>query len=76
VGRKAARLSSGEKQSPQKLFPYLKESFGAPSKNVSIFAGFVRRQTTSRWAGLPLFGRQSVGVLPKMSSNFFNKHHQ
>jgi len=29
------------------------------------------RQAASRWAGLPPAGRQLVGVLPEMSSDFF-----
>jgi hypothetical protein len=48
--------------------------YARPLKNVSIFAGFAgRRQAASRWAGLPPYGRQLVGVFSEMSSNFFQQ---
>ncbi len=42
-------------------------------KEKEIFAGFARYQAANRWVGLPPAGRQSVRVLLKMSSNFFQK---
>ena len=69
---------------PAKIDSLIEKIFCAcPLKNVSIFTGFVRRprrsrsatlrgrQAASRWAGLPPAGRQLVGVLPEMSSDFF-----
>jgi hypothetical protein len=44
-----------------------------PLKNVSIFAGFVRRQAASRWAGLPRSAGQLVRVPLKASSNFIQQ---
>ena len=47
-----------------------------PLKNVSIFAGFVRHQAASRWAGLPPARRQlkvNVRIFVKKSSDFVQK---
>ena len=72
VGWEAARPCVSKEVKPAKIDSLIEIIFCArPLKNVSIFAGFVRRQTASRWAGLPPCGRQLVGVLPEMSSDFF-----
>ena len=74
VGWEAARPCVSKEVKPAKIDSLIEIIFCArPLKNVSIFAGFVRRQTASRWAGLPPCGRQLVGVLPEMSSNFFQQ---
>jgi len=73
-GREAARPCVSKEAKPAKIVSLIEKIFCCRHlKNVSIFAGFVRRQAASRWAGLPPEGRQSVGVLPKMSSDFFQQ---
>jgi hypothetical protein len=73
-GWEAARLYVSKEAKPAKIVSLIEKIFCArPLKELSIFAGFVRRQATSRWVGLPPAGRQSVGVPFKMSSNFFQQ---
>jgi len=70
-GWEAARPCVSKEAKPAKIVSLIEKDFCArPLKNVSIFAGFVRRQAASRWAGLPPAGRQLVGVLLEVSSNF------
>jgi hypothetical protein len=74
VGWEAARPCASKEAKPAKIDSLIEEIFCArPLKNVSIFAGFVRRQAASRWAGLPPAGRQLVGVLFKKGSDFVQK---
>jgi hypothetical protein len=72
-GREAARPCVSKEAKSAKIVSLFEKFFVAAILKVSIFADFVRRQAASRWAGLPPEGRQSVGVLPKMSSNFFQQ---
>jgi len=74
VGWEAARPCVSKEAKPAKIDSLIERIFCArPLKNVSIFAGFVRRQAASRWAGLPPAGRQLVRVLLEMSSNFIQQ---
>jgi len=74
VGREAARHCVSKDTKPAKIDSLIERIFCArPLKDLSIFAGFVRRQAASRWAGLPPAGRQLVGVFSEMSSNFFQQ---
>jgi hypothetical protein len=86
VGWEAARPCVSKEAKPAKIDSLMEKRFCArPLKNVSIFAGFVRRprrsrfatlrgrQAASRWAGLPPEGQQSVVVFSEMSSNFFQQ---
>jgi len=73
-GWEAARPCVSKEAKPAKIVSLIEKDFCAhPLKDLSIFAGFVRRQAASRWAGLPPAGRQLVRVLLEMSSNFIQQ---
>jgi len=61
MGWEAARPCVSKEAKPAKIVSLIERIFCArPLKNVSIFAGFVRRQAASRWAGLARGARQLV----------------
>ena len=61
LGWEAARPCSSKEAKPAKIVSLIEKSFCAcPLENVSIFAGFARRQAASRWAGLARGARQLV----------------
>jgi hypothetical protein len=53
AGREAARPCVSKGAKPAKIVSLIEKDFCAPLKNVSIFAGFVRRQTLRRGSGRP-----------------------
>jgi hypothetical protein len=60
-GREAARPCVSKETKPAKIDSLIEKDFCArPLKNVSIFAGFARRQAASRWVGLARGARQLV----------------
>jgi hypothetical protein len=60
-GWETARPCVSKKAKPAKIDSVIKKIFCArPLKDLSIFAGFVRRQAASRWAGLAHGARQLV----------------
>jgi hypothetical protein len=74
VGWEAARPCVSKEAKPAKIVSLIEKIFCArPLKEKEIFAGFVRRQAASRWAGLPPAGRQLVGIPLKMGSNFLQQ---
>ena len=61
MGWEAARPCVSKEAKPAKIVSLIERIFCArPLKNVSIFAGFVRRQAASSWAGLARGARQLV----------------
>jgi hypothetical protein len=71
VGWEAARPCVSKEAKPAKIDSFNERIFCArPLKNVSIFAGFGRRQAASRWAELPPCGRQLVRIFVKIGSDF------
>jgi hypothetical protein len=76
-GWEAARPCVSKEAKPAKIVSLIEKIFCArPSKNVSIFAGFVRRQAASLWVGLPPCGRQLSGVPLEKGSSGVVKLHQ
>jgi hypothetical protein len=73
-GWEAARPCVSKEAKPAKIVSLIgKEFCTRPLKEKEIFAGFVRRQAASRWAGLPREAGQLFRVLLEMSSNFFQQ---
>jgi hypothetical protein len=76
VGWEAARPCSSKEAKPSKIDSLIEieKIFCARLlKNVSIFAGFVRRQAASRWAGCRAAGAALVGVLLVVGSDFIQE---
>jgi hypothetical protein len=68
----AVRPCLGKKAKPAKIDSLIeieKIFCARPPKNVSIFAGFVRRQAASRWVGCRAAGAALVSVLLVISSD-------
>jgi len=73
VGWGAARPCSS-KEAPAKIDSLIERIFCVrPLKNVSIFAGFVRRQAASRWAGCRAAGAALVRILLVVGSDFIQE---
>jgi len=74
VGWEAARPCSSKEAKPAKIDSLIEKDFcGRPLKDLSIFAGFVRRQAASRWAGCRAAGAALVGVLLVVGSDFIQE---
>ena len=77
VGWEAARPCSSKEAKPAKIDSLIEKDFcGRPLKDLSIFAGFVRRQAASRWAGCRAAGAALVGVLLVVGSDFIQERQQ